>query len=137
MLTFSRGQKICLAIGAVLAIYLTWPGGATLNYSTCEPKSGLSQLSATLYGRYFWETALTHARELALGLEKQNNDWAKTFNSSKLQPNAGVTEAERLRDRADQIEAQQAWNHLSSMYASSIANVRQCEQLIVARLRLM
>jgi hypothetical protein len=36
-------------------------GFDTLDYSSCEPKGGLSQLSAQIYGRFFWEQALTRA----------------------------------------------------------------------------
>ena len=84
------------------------PGRAQIlvDYRSCAPKSGLSQLSATLYGRSFWEQALTHARDLVTETEKLDEGWKKMFDPSITQsnrrdlentPTASEREAKRLR----------------------------------------
>jgi hypothetical protein len=46
----NRGYVVGFGILAAVAAYATWPGADSLDYSSCEPKSGLSQLSADIYG---------------------------------------------------------------------------------------
>ena len=149
------GPFILLAILVGLAVYATWPGQDTLDYLSCEPKSGLSQLSATLYGRFFWEQALTRARDLATGMESSDRDLAKMLDPAKAQrerdrrdreiyaidPKMAPTDAERaaqrLRDQADQIEAQDVLNKILSRDRKIITDARRCQQVIADKLRTM
>jgi hypothetical protein len=81
-----RQQKITIAILLFLAafVWATWPGSWALN-SSCEPRTALSQLSATLYGRFFWEQQLQRAREQATVADKLTNDVANMFSSNRAE----------------------------------------------------
>jgi hypothetical protein len=118
----SRGQVFGFGFLGAVAIYTTWPGADTLDYLSCEPKGGLSQLSSNLYGRFFWEQALTRARELAnmkttetflADAERQvrqNDQWLEEFyaKNPSIAPTSGDRTAQRLRERADRTEAHDA-----------------------------
>jgi hypothetical protein len=84
--TMPRQQKITIAILLFLAafVWATWPGSWALN-SSCEPRTALSQLSATLYGRFFWEQQLQRAREQATVADKLTNDVANMFSSNRAE----------------------------------------------------
>jgi hypothetical protein len=145
-----------MAIAAAVAAYATWPGEDRLDYRSCEPKSGLSQLSATLYGRFFWEQALTRARDLAANTEKLDRDWAKMFEDRQraregdrrnqedlytkfpdIAPTGSQRSAQSLRDQADRIEEQETLNHLRSNDQKVITDARRCERAIIEKLRMM
>lgn len=150
-MTVSRGQVLGLGLLVVVAIYITWPGADTLDYSSCEPKSGLPQLSANIYGRFFWEQALTRARALAnmktteaylADAERQTrqNDqrleeiYAK---NPSIAPRASDRAAQRLRERADRIEAEEALNSIFAMERGIKVKALSCVEAITQRLRAM
>jgi hypothetical protein len=156
-LQFTRGKMILLAIVLVLAVYATWPGDNSLDYSSCEPKSELSKLSATIiYGRFFWERQLTLAHDLAVSLEDLNESRKKMLADARahkeqtrqiiediyakqpdMAPTAGARAAQALRERADQIEEQELLDHFSHIEGPMIIEVRHCEQVIREKLRHM
>ncbi|RTE93069.1 hypothetical protein D6B98_10575 [Bradyrhizobium sp. LVM 105] len=147
----SRGQLLGLGFLAAVAVYATWPGTDTLDYRSCEPKSGLSQLSAQIYGRFFWEQALTRARELAnmkttetfLAEAEQkartNNQRLEGFyaKNPSIAPSNAERTAQRLREQADQIEAQDGLNRIFSMERQIKARALDCVQAITEKLRVM
>jgi hypothetical protein len=135
-LGLTRGKMLFLAVLVALAAYATWPGKDTLDYSTCEPKSGLATLSAKLYDRFFWEQALTRARDLATGTEQLDANLVRMFEIAKMRK-AGESIPERLREQADQIEARETLNQLSSRNRRVVADARHCEQAIIEKLRTM
>jgi hypothetical protein len=134
-----------------VALYATWPGADTLDYSTCEPKSGLSQLSANIYGRFFWEQALTRARDLAnmktteaflADAEQQtrrNNQQLEELyaKNPSIAPTAAERSAQRLREQADRIEAQDGLNRIFAMERGIKAKALACVQAITDKLRYM
>ena len=138
-----RGKLILIAGIGIVAVYATWPGRATLNYGTCEPMSGLSQFSAMLYGRFFWEKALARADELAASFQELDRDLRKTFDDAKasrersreiIQDPSEHT-AQWHRDQADQIEEREAMNLLSSMHQEGIETALRCKRVIAEKLR--
>jgi hypothetical protein len=147
----SRGQVFGFGFLAAVAIYATWPGADTLDYSSCEPKGGLSQLSAKLYGRFFWEQALTRARELANmkttetfladseRLARQNDQRLEEFyaKNPSIAPTSAERAAQRLRERADRIEAQDGLNRIFTMEREMKAKALDCVQAITQQLRAM
>jgi hypothetical protein len=147
----SRGQVIGFGFLAAVAIYATWPGADTLDYSSCEPKGGLSQLSAKIYGRFFWEQALTRAGELAdmkttetfladaERLARQNDQRLEEFyaKNPSIAPTSGERTAQRLRERADQIEAQDGLNRIFTMEREVKAKALNCVQVITQKLLAM
>jgi hypothetical protein len=135
-LGLTRGKTLFLAVLMAVAAYATWPGQDTLDYSSCEPKSGLATLSAKLYGRFFWEQALTRASDLATGTERLDANLARMLATAKTRKE-GLSTPERLREQADQIEAQETFDQLSSTNRRIVANARHCEQVIMGRLRTM
>jgi hypothetical protein len=146
-----RGQVIGFAFVAVAAIYATWPGAHTLDYSSCEPKGGLSQLSAGIYGRFFWEQALTRARELAdmkttetyladaEQRARQNRQQLEEFyaKNPSIAPTSAERTAQRLREQADRIEAQDGLNRIFNMEREIKAKARNCVEVITQNLRSM
>lgn len=136
---------------AAVAAYATWPGADTMDYASCEPKAGLSQLSETIYRRFFWEQALTRARELARSrpLEtilsdaelqtRQNNQRLEEFYTKypQMAPSAAERTAKRLRERADQIETQDALSRSLSMERAITEKALNCVQVITQKLRAM
>jgi hypothetical protein len=143
---------IFLTILLALAAYVTWPGGSSLDYSSCEPKGVLSQLSATIYGRFFWEQQLSHVRHLATDIKSLDASWAKMSDAGQkpnqdledlyakypnMAPSASERAAERLRRSADRIEAQAALDQIFSFDKQALADARRCEQAIIEKLRTM
>lgn len=134
-----------------MAVYATWPGADTLDYSSCEPKGGLSQLSANIYGRFFWEQALTRARELAGSktLEtfltdaerqtRQNDQRLEELYAKypQMAPSANERTAQRLREQADRIETQDALNRMISIEREITGKALNCVQIITQKLRVM
>jgi hypothetical protein len=154
--TLSGGKLVLLAGFAAVAVYATWPGADTLDYSTCEPRSWLSRMGASIYGRFFWEQELRNMRELAHGIQELNQDWAEITNSATVRnektrraleemyakhPNMAPSESEQLaqelRDHADQIEAQGFIDKFSNINRGIIAEANHCEQIIVEKLKQM
>jgi hypothetical protein len=147
----SRGHVFGFGLLAAVAVYATWPGSDTLDYSTCEPKGGLSQLSAQIYGRFFWEQALTRARDLANmkttetfladaeRLAKQNDQRLEEFyaKNPSIAPTSAERTAQRLRGQADRIEAQDGLNRIFSMEREIKAKALDCVQAITQKLRAM
>lgn len=155
-LGLTRGKMTFVAILLALASYATWPGDDSLDYRSCEPKSSLSQLSAAIYGRFFWEQALAGTRYLAADTEKLDQTWINMSDTAKsqkekndreieeiyakypkMEPTAAERSAQRLRDQADQIEGQEGLNQFLSTDRKVIADARRCEQVIVAKLQTM
>lgn len=147
----SRGQVFGFGVLAAGAMYATWPGTDTLDYSSCEPKGGLSQLSAKIYGRFFWEQALTRARVLAnmkttetflADAERQarQNDqrleeiYAK---NPSIAPTPADRIAQRLREQAERIEAQDGLNRIFAMEREIKAKALDCVQAITQKLHTM
>jgi hypothetical protein len=144
-----RGQVFGFGVLAAVAIYATWPGADTLDYSSCEPKGGLSELSSNLYGRFFWEQALTRARELAnmkttetflADAERQvrqNDQRLEEFyaKNPSIAPTSADRTAQRLRERADRIEAQDGLNRIFTMEREMKAKALDCVQAITQKLR--
>jgi hypothetical protein len=121
-----------------------------MDYSTCEPKkSGLSQISESIYGRYFWEQALTRAKELARSSTFENflqeSDRRTQQNDQRMEelyrkhpqiaPSSAERTALRLRDQADRIEAQAGLDRVISMQRDIRAKASNCVQEITQRLR--
>lgn len=148
---FSRGQLLGFGFLAAVAVFATWPGADTLDYRSCEPKGGLSQLSAGIYGRFFWEQALTRARELAnmktfetflADPERQarkNEQRLEEFYSKNpsIAPNSAERTAQRLREQADEIESQDGLNRLFTMERGIKEKALNCVQAITQKLRAM
>ena len=147
----SPGKLFGLAILAALAVYATWPGTDTMDYTTCEPKAGFSHLSASIYGRFFWEQALERARALAgrktmedilRSAERQTKQRNQSLEEiykkyPKMAPTPDERAAQRLREQADQIEQRESLNRLYSMEREITTNALHCEQVIVQKLRNM
>lgn len=146
-----RGQVIGFGLLAAVAIYVTWPGADSLDYTSCEPKGGLSQLSAKIYGRFFWEQALARAKDLAdmkttetyladaeqrVRQNRQQLDELYAKNPS-IAPTASERTAQRLREQADRIEAQDGLNRIFNMEREIKAAGRNCAQVITQKLRAM
>jgi hypothetical protein len=147
----SIGSRTLLLAGFVaLAVWATWPGSWALN-SSCEPRTVFSQLSETIYGRYFWEEQLQNARDEAVAAEKLADDVAKTFprgpiekydteleniyaKHPELAPTPGERAAQRYRDLADQIEAREAYNQELSSVQKMATDIRRCERTIAQTL---
>jgi hypothetical protein len=147
----SRGQFIGVSFLAAVAIYATWPGADTLDYSSCEPKAGLSQLSAEMYGRFFWEQALTRAKGLA-GMKttetyladaeeraRQNRQQLEELYAKNppIAPTPAERTAQRLREQADRIEAQDGLNRIFNIEREIKAEALNCVQVITQKLRVM
>jgi len=147
----SRGHIVVFGILAIVAVYATWPGADTMDYSSCEPKLGLSRLSAEIYGRFFWESALTRAEGLA-GMKttegfladaeqraRQSNQRLEEFytNYPSLAPTAAELHAQRLREQADRIEAQDGLDRIFNMEREMKAKALNCVQVIRQKLRAM
>jgi hypothetical protein len=145
------GQVIGLGILAAVAFYATWPGTDTLDYSSCEPKSGLAQLSEKIYGRFFWEQALSRAGELAnmkttesyladaerqVRLNDQRLEEIYAKNPS-IAPTAAEQTAQRLREQADRIEAQDSLNRIFATEREVIAKALGCVQAIKQKMLVM
>lgn len=147
----SRGHVFGLGLLAAVAVYTTWPGADTLDYSSCEPKGGLSQLSANIYGRFFWEQALSRAQELAnmkttetflADAERQarrSDQQLEEFyaKNPSIAPTSAERAAKRLREQADRIEAQDGLNRIFTMEREIKAKALDCVQAITQRLRAM
>ena len=150
-MALSRVQVIGFGLLAAVAVYATWPGADALDYSSCEPKGGLSQLSAKIYGRFFWEQALNRARELAdmktteailadaERQEKQNDRRLEEFYAKhpSIAPTPAERTAQNLRERADRIEAQEGLNRIFTMEREIKARALNCVQVITQKLRAM
>lgn len=145
----SRGHVLGFSLLAAVALYATWPGYNSLDYSSCEAKSSLSQLSANIYGRYFWEQALTSAHRLA-NMKTTQSRWADAERIERqgeqlleeiyakhpsLAPTSAERAAKRLRERADQIEAQDSLSQFSAMEREMKASVLNCVRIITQKLR--
>jgi hypothetical protein len=151
---FAMGLSPGLVIGfgllAAVAVYGTWPGADSLDYSSCEPKVG-SQLSAKIYGRFFWEQALTRASELAdmkttetiladaERQARQNDQRLEEFyaKNPSIAPTPAERTAQRLRERADRIEAQDGLNRIFTMEREMKTKALNCVQVITQKLRTM
>jgi hypothetical protein len=147
----SRGPIIGFGFLTAAAVYATWPGADTLDYSSCEPKGGLSQLSAEIYGRFFWERALTRAGGLAdmkttetflADAERraeQNDQHLEEFyaKNPSIAPTSAERTAKRLREQADRIEAQDGLNRIFTMEREMKAEALNCVRVITQRLRAM
>lgn len=147
----SRGLVFGFGCLAAVAVYATWPGADTLDYSSCEPKGGVSRLSADLYGRFFWEQALTRARELANmkttemrladaeRLARQNDQRLEELYAKypSIAPTSAERTAQRLRERADQIEAQDGLNRIFAIEREIKGKALDCVQAITHKLRAM
>lgn len=147
----SRGHVIGFGLVAVVAVYATWPGEDSLNYSSCEPKGALSQLSANVYGRFFWEKALSRARELA-DMKTTKKFLAEADRQGRradqqleefyakhpgLAPTPAQRTAERLREQADRIEEQDNLKRLFSMERKMKTQARNCVRVITKKLDAM
>jgi hypothetical protein len=156
-----RDHKLLLA-GAVIAlgVWATWPGSWALN-SSCEPRTTLSQLSATLYGRFFWEQQLQRAREQATAADKLTNDIANNFGSNRAEieklnrtleeynrtlediyakypnmaPSPGERAAQHYRDLADQIEANEFSAQQFALSQKMASDIHLCEKKIARMLQ--
>jgi hypothetical protein len=147
----SPAKIIGLGALAAVAVYVTWPGADTLDYSSCEAKAGLSQLSAKIYGRFFWEQALTRATELAdmkttearladaeRVVSQQNQRLEDLYaKNPSIAPSAAERTAKHLRERADRIEAQDGLNRIFAIEREIRAKALNCVQVITQQLRAM
>jgi hypothetical protein len=147
----SLGHVFAIGLLAAVAAYVTWPGADTVDYSSCEPKSGLSQLSANIYGRFFWEQALTRAREQAnmkttetflADAERQarrNDQQLEQFyaKNPSIAPTSAERTAQRLREQADRVEAQDGLNRIFAMEREIKTKALDCVQAITQKLRAM
>lgn len=150
-MALSPGAVIGLGFLAAVAVFATWPGADTLDYSSCEPKGGLSQISANIYGRFFWEQALTRARELAgrktfeamlADAERQARQSDQRLEEiyakhPQMTPSPAERTAQRLREQADRIETRDALNRMISMERETTGKALNCVQVITQKLRAM
>jgi hypothetical protein len=154
-MSLSRGKVIFGVIAVALAAYATWPDDQSLDYKSCEPKGIFSELSATLYGKSFWEQARARAHSFAVGIEELDKDFAKMLDPTQAQrerdardqdlyakfpemaPSPAERAAQRLRDQADRIESQEIINRQSAIHQKMISDARRCEAIISQKLRAM
>lgn len=147
----TRGHVIGSAMFVAVAAYATWPGADSLDYRSCEPKSGISQLSEAIYGRFFWEQALTRAKSLA-GMKTTESYLAEAEEQTRkhrlqleefyaknpsIAPSLAERTAQRLREQADRIEAQDGLNRFFDMERGIKARADDCARAIQQRLRTM
>ena len=142
-----KGKIVAVALTIAAGAYLTWPGKDILSYTSCGPKSFFAELSAMMYGRSFWEQALTNARDSVAFHESEKKRVIETFEAARIQrarirqalqshasnSSAAHRHADALRDRADDIESNETLRLLSEIHSRAITNIRWCEEVIRTR----
>ena len=143
-----------MSLSAVVALtWVTWPGAGQLNIKDCSPNGMVANLSAVIHGNRFWSVQLGGIRESRQDVEnwdqKQAEAKAMTENVLReaqarlaaiyerypdLAPTSTEIASSHLRERADEMEEEEARQKISDLMRKQVPILRQCEDAIVAHL---
>jgi hypothetical protein len=140
--------------------WITWPSIGEINNEDCNPKGIAAKLSAMIYGDQFWSIQLAGVRDDLFHAEnwdrkqaeaqRKIDDIVRQFQPDldaiqaqvdetykqypSLAPTSAKVAADKLRERADEIELNEARRLASEMMRKQVPILKQCEDTIVARL---
>jgi hypothetical protein len=153
--------KLVLSFLVVLVFaWITWPSIGEINTKDCNPKGIAAKLSAMIYGDQFWSVQLAGVRDDLFHAENWDRTQAEFQQKTddflrqqqpqldaiqaqmnamyekypSLAPTSAEVAATKLRERADEIELNEARRLASEMMRKQVPVLRQCENTIVARL---
>jgi hypothetical protein len=153
-----------LAPGIFLVVlvlaWALWPSIGEINNEDCNPKGIAAKLSAMIYGDKFWSIQLAGVRDDLFEAEnwdrkqaeaqRKIDDIVRQFQPDldaiqaqvdetykqypSLAPTSAEVEAQQLRERADEIEDDEARRLMSDYMRKQVPILRRCEDTIVTRL---
>ncbi len=146
---------ILIVVGLGLFAFYSWPREDQLDLATCSPKNAMASTSALVHGNRFWrlqlaeinklieltenwdarknavQPALDQADRTLEGINEQIDKAYHDHPSLGLPPNRT---AERLRQLADKIEADDADRWMRSKMEEQLPALKRCKSIIEQRL---
>jgi hypothetical protein len=135
--------------------WITWPSVDQVNIEDCTPNGIAAKLSAMIYGDKFWSIQLAGIRNDLFRAENWDRILTETqgkIDDAVRQAYAGLdamyekypsrapktsgaeVAADKIRERADEIEWNEARRLASEMMRKRVPILKQCEDTIVVRL---
>lgn len=131
-----------------LLTWSTWPAANQINVQSCFPQGLWANLSAKIYGNWFWRTQLADVSDRRHAAETWDQNQARIadiIRQSEAKINAMVEQfpslattnadiaAMQLRSLADKIESEEANRIVSEMMRKRVPALQRCEAAIIER----